>query len=219
MSGNVYPNPGPIFLCSVCAANVTWLSTFNAVRGKSVQCCACSKWVHLRCSRLSLFKFRTFGSSHSCSCPPCCVLACNTVTSTDLYTSIVQPALSANAALLPHPRPQTSCPPSAHSVSSLSALTIVSCSWLSYASCFLSPPWLPQGFSMECWRSPARSTELLHFLSPHPVDLICIQEFNLSSKIVKIGFLDTDTANRMGRKKVLQFNAPGSDPWILCSAF
>ena len=35
MSGNVHPNP--IFPCSV-----TW-------RGKSVQCCACSKWVHLRC--------------------------------------------------------------------------------------------------------------------------------------------------------------------------
>ena len=36
MSGNVHPNPGPIFPCSVCAGNVTWL-------GKSVQCCACSK--------------------------------------------------------------------------------------------------------------------------------------------------------------------------------
>ena len=24
MSGNVYPNPGPIFPCSVCAGNVTW---------------------------------------------------------------------------------------------------------------------------------------------------------------------------------------------------
>ena len=62
MSGNVHPNPGPIFPCSVCAGNVTW-------RGKSVQCCACSKWVHLRCSQLSLSKFRALGSSHSWSCP------------------------------------------------------------------------------------------------------------------------------------------------------
>ena len=46
MSGNVHPNPGLIFPCSVCAGNVTW-------RGKSVQCCACSKWVHLRCSQRS----------------------------------------------------------------------------------------------------------------------------------------------------------------------
>ena len=50
MSGNVHPNPGPIFPCSVCAGNVTW-------RGKSVQCSTCSKWVHLRCSQLSLSKF------------------------------------------------------------------------------------------------------------------------------------------------------------------
>ena len=63
MSGNVHPNPGSIFPCSVCTGNVTW-------RGKSVQCCACSKWVHLRCSQLSLSQFRALGSSHSWSCPP-----------------------------------------------------------------------------------------------------------------------------------------------------
>ena len=57
MSNNVHPNPGPIFPRSVCAGNVTWW-------GKSVQCCTCSKWVYLRCSQLSLFKFRTIGSSH-----------------------------------------------------------------------------------------------------------------------------------------------------------
>ena len=80
MSGNVHPNPGPIFSCSVCAGNVTWL-------GKSVQCCTCSKWVHLRCSQLSLSNFRALGSSHSWSCPPCR----NTVTppsdSSDTYIS------------------------------------------------------------------------------------------------------------------------------------
>ena len=56
MSGNVHPNPGPIFPCSVCAGNVTW-------RGKSVQCCTCSKWAHLRCSQLFLSKFRALSSS------------------------------------------------------------------------------------------------------------------------------------------------------------
>ena len=61
MSGNVHPNPGPIFPCSVCAGNVIW-------RGKSVQCCTCSKWVHLRCSLLSS-KFRALASSHSWSFP------------------------------------------------------------------------------------------------------------------------------------------------------
>ena len=83
MSGNVHPNPGPIFPCSVCTGNVTW-------RGKSVQCCTCSKWVHLRCSQLSLSNFRALNSSHSWSCFPCH----NTVTlssdSSDMYTSTVQ---------------------------------------------------------------------------------------------------------------------------------
>ena len=83
MSGNVHSNPGPIFPCSVCAGNVTW-------RGKSVQCCTCSKWVHLRCSQLSLSRFRALGSSHSWSCFPCR----NTVTpsshSSGMYISAVQ---------------------------------------------------------------------------------------------------------------------------------
>ena len=43
-----------------------------------MQCCTCSKWVHLRCSQLSLSNFRALGSSHSWSCPPCR----NTVTRT-----------------------------------------------------------------------------------------------------------------------------------------
>ena len=58
MNGNVHPNPGPIFPCSVCVGNVTW-------RGRSVQSCTCSKRAHLRCSQLSLSKLRALGSSHS----------------------------------------------------------------------------------------------------------------------------------------------------------
>ena len=116
MSGNVHPNPGPIFPCSVCAGNVTW-------RGKSVQCCACSKWVHLWCSQISLSNFRALGNSHSWSFPLCR----NTVTpssdSFDTYTSTVESGLPfANAALSPHPRLQTSYLPSAHSISPPSAL-------------------------------------------------------------------------------------------------
>ena len=115
MSGNVYPNPGPIFSCSVCIGNVTW-------RGKSVQCCACSKWVHLRCSQLSLSKFRALGSSHSWSCPPCRITVTPSSDSSDMYTSTVQSSpVSANAAFSPHPRLQTSYPPSAHDISYPSA--------------------------------------------------------------------------------------------------
>ena len=60
MSGNVHPNPCPVFPCSVRAGNVTW-------RGRSVQCCTCSNWVHLKCSLFSFSRFRTLGSSHSWS--------------------------------------------------------------------------------------------------------------------------------------------------------
>ena len=138
MSANVHPNPGPVFPCSVCAENVTWL-------GKSVQCCTCSKWVHLRRSQLSLSKFKAFGSSHSWGCPSCCVPTRNTVTlssdSSNMYTSTVQSGLpTANAALPPHSRLQTSSLPSAHFVSSL-PLTTVPCSGPSFCTSFLlSPP-------------------------------------------------------------------------------
>ena len=126
MSGNVHPNPGPIFPCSVCPGNVTW-------RGKSVQCSTCSEWAHLRCSQLSLSRFRALGSSHSWSCPPCQITVTPSSDSSDMYTSTVQSSpVSANAALSPHPRLQTSYPSSAHSISSPSAP---------------SPPSLAPGFS------------------------------------------------------------------------
>ena len=104
MSGNVLPNPGPIFPCSVCTGNVIW-------RGKSVQCCTCSKRVHLRCSQLSLSKFRALGSSHSWSC----LFSRNTVTpssdSSDTYTFTVQSGPpSTDVALSRHPCLQTSYP-------------------------------------------------------------------------------------------------------------
>ena len=68
MSGSFHSNPCPVFPCSVCAGNVTW-------RGRSVQCCTCSNWVHLKCSLHPFSRFRTLGSSHSWSCPLCCVPA------------------------------------------------------------------------------------------------------------------------------------------------
>ena len=136
MRSNVHPNPGPIFPRSVCAGNVTW-------RGKSVQCCTCSKWVHPRCSQLSLSKFKTLGSSHSWSCPPCRMTVTPSSDSSSMYTSTVQSSPAyANAALPPHPRLQTSYPPSAHFVFSPPAPppSTDSCSWLSFcASCLLPP--------------------------------------------------------------------------------
>ena len=87
-----------------------------------MQCSTCSKWVHLRCSQLSLSRFRALGSSHSWSCPPCRITLTPSSDSSDMYTSTVQSSpASANAALLPHFRLQTSYPSSAHYISSPSA--------------------------------------------------------------------------------------------------
>ena len=177
MSSNVHPNPGPIFPCSVCAGNVTW-------RGKSVQCCTCSKWVYLRCSQLSLFNFRALGSSHSWSCPP----SRNTVTlswdSSGMSTSTVQSGPpSPDAAHMRHPRLQTSYPPSAHSISPSSARSPPS---LAPGRPSMPPASSrpPESLRVLQWNAGglrARSIELLHFLSSCPVDLICIQESNLNS--------------------------------------
>ena len=65
---------------------------------------------------------------------------------------------------------------------SLCPLTTVPRSWLSfYASCFVSTPDSLRVLRWNAGGLRARSTELLYFLSSHPVDLICIQESNLNS--------------------------------------
>ena len=118
MSGNVHPNPCPVFPSLVCAGNVTW-------RGRSVQCCRCFNWVHLKCSLLSFSKFRILGSSHSWIFPPCFFWRSHTYHHRDFFLGLLQLVYlhcsiwpiwppSANAALAPHPRLQTSYPFSAH---------------------------------------------------------------------------------------------------------
>ena len=101
-----------------------------------------------------------------------------------MYTSTVQSGRSPSTddALSPQPRLQTSYPPSAHSTSPSSApSTTAPCSWPPfYASCLLPPDSL-RVLQRNAGGLRVRSTELLHFISSHPVDLICIQESNLNS--------------------------------------
>ena len=122
MSGNVHPNPCSVFPCLVCAGNVTW-------QGRSVQCCTCSNWVHLKCSLLSFSRFRTLGSSHSWSFPPCFFWKSHTYQQCDFLLGFLHLVYlhcsiwpsSANAALAPNSHFQTSYPFSAHLLSSPSA--------------------------------------------------------------------------------------------------
>ena len=98
-----------------------------------------------------------------------------------MYASTVQSSpLSANTGLLPHPRLQTSYSPSAHSVLSPSALSSPSLA----PGCPSMPPLPPNSLRVLQWNAGGlrdRSTELLHFLLSHPIDLICIQGSNLNS--------------------------------------
>ena len=98
----------------------------------------------------------------------------------DMYASTVQSSpSSANAALPPHSRLQTSYPPSAQ-CASLSAPLPRSL----VPGCPSTPPLPPDSLKVLKWNVGglrAMNTELLHFLSSHPVDLICIQESNLNS--------------------------------------
>ena len=131
----------------------------------------------------------------------------NTVTSSSdsssLYTSTVQSGpLSANAAFPPHPRLQTSYPPSALFVFSPSAPSPPPLApGCLYISCFLfhPPPPPPDSLWVLQWKTVglrARSTELLHFISSHPIDFICIQDSNLNSspffRIPKFSALRSD---------------------------
>ena len=154
-----------------------------------MQCYTCSNWVHLKCSLLSFSKFRTLGSSHSWSFPPCFFLRSHTYQQCDFLLGLLQLVYlhcsiwpiwppSANASPAPYPRLQTSYSFSAHFVSSPSAPSppphAPACFSLSPASS--SPLDSLRDLQSNAGGLRARSTELLHFISSHPVDLICIQE-------------------------------------------
>ena len=100
-----------------------------------------------------------------------------------MNTSTVQSGSAfANAALSPHPRLQTSYPhlPILH----LLPLPPHRRPLLLAVLLCLLPPLPPDSLRVLQWNAGglrARSTELLHFLSSHPVDLVCIQESNLNS--------------------------------------
>ena len=190
MSGTFILTLVPSFPVQCAVGNVTW-------RGRSVQCCTCSNWVHLKCSLLSFSRFRTLGSSHSWSFPPCCVSAffgdptsTSTVTSSSnsstWYTSTAQSGPSGSLLLMQPSHPTLAFKPLILFPPTLYLLPLPPhhrLMLLAVSLYLLLPLPLPNFLRVLQWNAgglQARSTELLHFILSHPDDLICIQESNLN---------------------------------------
>ena len=183
MSGHVHPNPCPVFPCSVCGGNVTW-------RGRSVQCCTCSNWVLLKCSLLSFSRFKTLGSSHSWSCPPCFFWRSHTYQHCDFLFGLLQlvylhcsiwPPL-----LMQHSRPILTFkllilfPPTSYLFPLHPRHRLM---LLAVSFCLLFPFLLPDSNSVLQWNAGdlrVKSTELLYFISSHPVDPIVSTNLTLT---------------------------------------
>ena len=187
MSGNVHSNSCPVFSCSVCAGNVAW-------RGRSVQCCTCSNWVHLKCSLLSS-RFSTLGSSHSWSCPHYCVptffgdftLTSTVTSSSDSSSWYTSTAQSGSLQLMQYSHPTLAFKPLILFSPTLYLLPLHPhhrLMLLSVSLYLLLPLPLPdslRALQRNAGNLRTSSIEMLYFISSHPVDLICIQESNLNS--------------------------------------
>ena len=160
-----------------------------------MQCCTCSNWVHFMCSLLSFSRLKTLGSSHSWSCPPCCVPAffldstpTSNVTSSSNFSSwYTSNAQSGPLLLMQHSHPTLAFkllilfPPTFYLFPLRPHHRLMLLAVSLYLLLLLL---LPNSLRVLQWNAgglQARSTELLHFISSHPVDLICIPESNLNS--------------------------------------
>ena len=82
-------------------------------------------------------------------------------------------------------------------------------------------PFFPDSLTVLQWNTGGlrvRSTELLHFLLSHPVDLICIQESNLNSSSSSFqipGFSTLRSDRTLSRSSILSRNATHASGGII----
>ena len=118
----------------------------------------------------SFSRFRTLGSSHSCSCPPCCVLLFLRTphlptlclppwTPPDCLPPLCYLAHLASPLLMQHSRPTLlfkslfPLPPISYFLPLHPHYRLMFLAIFLYTSCFLFLSRFPQGSSVECWRS------------------------------------------------------------------
>ena len=161
-----------------------------------MQCCTCSYWLHLKCSLLSFSIFRTLGSSHSWSYPPCFVPAFLEILHLPSLCfpprtppADIPPLLNLEnlaPALMQHLYPTLAFQPLILFLPTLHLFPLhpyhrfMLLAVSLYLLFLLS---LPNSLRVLQWNAgglQARRTELLHFISSYLVDLICIQESNLN---------------------------------------
>ena len=158
-----------------------------------MQCCTCCNWFHLKCSLLSFCRFRTLNSTYSWSCPPCFFWRSHIYQHCDFLLGLLllvyfhcsiwpifplllmqhsHPTLALKPLIL---FPPTLCllPLHPHHCPMLRAVSLHLLFLLLLPDSLRVLPWNAEGLR-------TRSTELLHFISSHPFDLICIQESNLN---------------------------------------
>ena len=162
-------------------------------RGRSAQYCTCSNWVHLKCSLLSfldseLLAALTSGAAISAFFGDFTTTSTMTsfLYSSSWYISTAQSGPSGPLLLMQHSHPTLAFKSFIlfpHTLYLLPLHPHHRLMLLAVSLYLLLPLPLPNSLGVIQWNAggfQARSTELLHFISSHPVDLICIQESNLN---------------------------------------
>ena len=131
-----------------------------------MQCCTCSKWVHLKYSLLALSRFKTLDSSHSWSCLPYffwgfltdqhCILFLGLLPL--VYLHCATQAHLAPPLLMQRSRPTLAFKPLILLLPTLYLFRLHPPHRLIFLAVFLYlllplPSKHPQASSMECWRS------------------------------------------------------------------
>ena len=183
MSVNVHPNSCPVFPYLVCAGNLTWRGRSGNAAHALIEFIQSAHYSPLL--DLELLAALTPGATLSAffgdATPTSTVTS--SLDSSSWYTSTAQSGLLLQ---MQHSHPTLAFKPFILFPPTLYLLPLHlhhRLMLLAVSVYLLLPLFLPDSLKVLQWNAgglQARSTELLHFISSPPIDLICIQESNLN---------------------------------------